>query len=210
MKFLPWMMCGFIAATLFLPITSRAEEGETDALPVALVVFGDVDPSLIERARVWAEANLAIPVPLLAADADAAYDTFDEASAAAAAIMEQNRLGLVVLWKPASDVMNHGAFFPDARISIANMNAMITPDTKNEVIARRIERQVIRGIALVMGLEPNPNPHSAMFAYTTLEQLDAIGRNLDPPWLIRLQEKALAAGLPLDPDNSFNLVNPAQ
>ncbi|HMO50695.1 MAG TPA: hypothetical protein PKE26_09750 [Kiritimatiellia bacterium] len=175
--------------------------------PAALVAFGDVDEALIERAQQWAEANLAIPVPRWVDHPTAQLTSFDEVGDLAASLLEDERFGVVVLWRPVSDVMNHGAFFPERRVSVVNLNAMFTEDTDPEVIERRVERQVIRGICFVMGLEPNPNPHSAMFNYSTLEELDAIGRNLDPPWLVRLQEAAAAAGIPLDPENPFNMID---
>ena len=33
-----------------------------------------------------------------------------------------------------------------------------------------------------------------------------MGRNLDPPWLHQLQQRARAFGLPLDPANPYNLL----
>jgi predicted Zn-dependent protease len=76
---------------------------------------------------------------------------------------------------------------------------------EDETYARRLERQVIRGICLLMGLDYSPNPESAMTWYSSLEELDQIGRNLDPPWLIRLQERARELGIPLDPESPYNM-----
>jgi hypothetical protein len=115
-----------------------------------------------------------------------------------------------VLWRNSGDETSHGAFYPEQRVAVVNLNALMTEGTDQEVVERRIERQVIRGICLNMGLEPNPNPHSAMFNYSTMDELDAIGRNLDPPWLMRLQEKAMASGIPVDRNNPFNLVAPLE
>lgn len=188
------------------PSDAVVDAGETTApsavwLPPAIITFGDVDDHLAERAQQWAEVNLAMPVPLLRPQPALQLGTFDEVAQAAAAMLETNRVGLVVIWRPNSDVNNHGAHFPDLRISIANLNPMFTPDTEAETIERRVERQVIRGVCLLFGLEPSPNPFSAMFAYDNLEQLDQIGRNLDPPWLNRVQERARDRGIPLDTES---------
>jgi len=174
--------------------------------PVALLAAGDVDAALVERAQTWAQDNLAIPVPVLPAEPGWQFATFDEIAQKVAMIMENDRAGIVVLWRPSSDVMNHGAVFPDQRVSVVNLNPMLTPDTDSETIERRIERQVIRGICFVLGLDPNPNPMSAMFSYTSIEELDSIGRNLDPPWLQRLQQRAVELGIPVDPENPFNMI----
>lgn len=176
-------------------------------LPVAVVAFGDVDDALVDRAQKWAEQNLAIPVPLLKSEPGAQLATFEEVTAMAASMLETNRIGLVVLWRPTSDISNHGAHYPDKRVAVANLNPMFTPDTDAEKIERRVERQVIRGVCLLMGLEPSPNPYSAMFNYANLEELDTISRNLDPPWLKRLQEKAVEMGIPVEQENVFNMTN---
>lgn len=170
-------------------------------LPPAIIAFGDVDEQLVVRAQQWTEANLAMPVPLLPAQPSLQLGTFDEVAQAAAAMLETNRVGLVVIWRPNSEINNHGAHYPDLRVSIANLNPMFTPDTEAETIERRVERQAIRGVCLLFGLEPSPNPYSAMFGYENLEQLDQIGRNLDPPWLNRIQERARARGIPLDEES---------
>jgi len=175
-------------------------------LPVALVAFGDVDDALVIRAQKWAEHNLAIEVPVLPAQPTVQLGTFDEVAQNAELLMETNRLGLVVIWRPSSDVNNHGASFPDKRIAIANLNPMFTEGTEPEVIERRVERQVIRGICHVMGLEPSPNPMSAMFSYSNLQELDAIGRNLDLPWLQKLQNRLVEKGIRINPDSAYNVV----
>lgn len=188
-----------------------AEEDTTPPrLPVALIVLGDQQDELATRVKSWAEENLAIPVPVLPAQPDQKFKTFEEVADYGKSLLEPERLGLVVLWNPDSDVSSHGAYYPEHHVAMVNLQAMMTADTDAETIARRLERQVIRGICLVMGLEPNPNPHSAMFNYSTMEELDAIGRNLDPPWLMRLQEKAVAAGISIDVNNPFNLVVPLE
>jgi len=176
-------------------------------LPVAVLALGEVDGNLAERARKWAADNLAIPVPVLDPHPDARLETFDEVAAYAAKIMEENRVGLVVLWMPASGVMNHGAHFPEQRVVIANLKPFYSDDANDDLVGRRLERQVIRGVCILMGLEPSPIPQSAMYAYSSLEELDQIGRNLDPPWLIRLQQRAVELGIPVDPDSPFNLIS---
>jgi len=176
-------------------------------LPPAILAVGDVDDQLVLRAQQWAVQNLAISVPLLDPLPAAQLGTLDEVANLAASLLETNRVGIIVLWRPNSDASNHGAFYPDLRVSVANLNPMFTPDTEAEKIERRVERQVIRGVCLLFGLEPSPNPFSAMFSYSNLEELDAIGRNLDPPWLKRLQVKALELGIPVDTENLYNMTH---
>lgn len=203
-----------LLAVLFLVAVSARAESVTSApaiatvrQPVALAVVGVLDSNVVERARRWAEDNLAIPVPMIAGPDAAGLSSFNDVSTKAASLLSSDRLGMVVLWMPDSDIANHGAYFPAERVAVVNMKAMMdAPD--EETAARRVERQVIRGICLVMGLEPNPNPQSAMYGYSSREELDLIGRNLDPPWLLKLQEKALESGIPVNYDNPFSMVFP--
>jgi len=114
---------------------------------------------------------------------------------------------VVVLWMPSSDIMNHGAHFPAQRVVVANMKPMISgDDVDDEKMGRRVERQAIRGVCILMGLEPSPVPQSAMFAYSSRDELDQIGRNLDPPWQIRLQRRAEQLGIRVDPENPQNMI----
>ena len=194
----------------FFGLTTMADaQGGAAKMPVALIMIGEENESAMSRVKAWAEENLAIPVPVLPAQPETKIEGFEEVAQYGSGLLEADRLGLVVLWRPsATNVTSHGAYYPDQRVAVINLAAMYTADTEQETIERRLERQVIRGICLTMGLEPNPNPQSAMFNYSTMEELDAIGRNLDPPWLMRLQEKALAEGISVNVDSPYNLVTP--
>ncbi len=196
----------FLSLLLLAGVARAAAEDAHE--PVAVVVLGQADHALIQRAVEWAAENLALPVPRLPDAVDLQPADFDQARDLAKPLLEANRLGLVVVCSPGGADQDHGKYYPEERMVVINLGAMMTPDTDAETVARRVERQVIRGICFAMGLEPNPNPQSAMFSYTTLEELDAIGRNLDPPWLMRLQEKALASGIQINGESSFNLVVP--
>lgn len=185
------------------------DSAATNKLPVALIMIGESNDSLVERVTSWAEENLAIPVPVLPAQPETMIDSFEAVAEFGKGLLEPNRVGLVVLWRPSStNETSHGAYYPDHKVAMVNLAAMYTEGTEQETIERRVERQVIRGICLAMGLEPNPNPQSAMFQYASMEELDAIGRNLDPPWLMRLQEKAMDVGIPVNAESPFNLAVP--
>lgn len=172
--------------------------------PVALVKAGPVNVAIVDRARDWAESQLAIPVPL-AESLENPGATFDAVAEEAAKRLTPEDLGVVVLLQSETALPNHGVYRPDLRVVVINMNLM-QDGGDPEKFGRRVERQVIRGIGTLMGLELSPNPQSAMAAYSTMDELDQIGRNLDPPWLVRLQKRARELGIPLDPDNPYNLL----
>ncbi|MCS6771187.1 MAG: hypothetical protein NZ740_04095 [Kiritimatiellae bacterium] len=176
------------------------------AQPASVMAAGDVDPALVERARRWAEENLAIPVPYAGSlDISSPTASLHEVAELAARKLPEDAVGAVVLYRGEPDSTNHGIYRPDLRVVVVNVRELLKDNPDEERIGRRLERQVIRGICSLMGMEYSPNPESAMTYYSTLEELDEIGRNLDPPWLLELQEKARDMGIPLDPDNPYNM-----
>lgn len=192
---------------LVFPLFAYGEE-ETPAPvvhnPVALVKAGPVSDAIVDRVKEWAESQLAIPVPV-AESLETKAESFDEVAAEAAARLAPEDLGVIVLLLSEKPLPNHGVYRPDLRVVIVNVNLM-QEGADEETFGRRMERQVIRGIGTLMGLELSPNPESAMAMYSTMEELDQMGRNLDPPWLYRLQERARDLGITLDPESANNLL----
>ncbi len=172
--------------------------------PVVLAVAGPVSAEILERVKNWGESQLAIPVPVVES-LDVKGESFDEVTAAASERLAPEDLGVVVLLLSEKPLPNHGVYNPDRRVVVVNVNLM-QDGADEERFGRRMERQVIRGIGTLMGLELSPNPQSAMAMYSSLEELDQIGRNLDPPWLLRLQNRAVELGIPVDPDNPYNML----
>ena len=171
----------------------------------AVTAVGPVDQALMDRAVRWTRDNLAVDVPVRVTTAPETI-TLNSAATALSEQVGERDAGLVALvWTDEPEPV-HGFMWPDARVVIVNVRVLMADGADEETIARRIERQVIRGVAMLYGLEASPNPLSAMWNYTTLEQLDAIGRNLDPPWLRKLQQQAEAWGVAIDTNSSFFLL----
>lgn len=173
--------------------------------PVALTVSGELDPSLVARVRDWASEQLALPVPMVpSAPLEAEPSSLEAVAEAMAPAVPERAIGLVVLYNGQRALPHHGIYRPDLRVVVVNVPIM-REGADEEILARRLERQLIRGICMLMGLEFSPNPQSAMAAYTTMEELDEMARNLDPPWLIMVQERAMELGIPLDPESPYNM-----
>lgn len=192
------------AAETVIPAEEAALPERVARNPVALVKAGPIDDALMQRLKSWAENVLAIPAPF-AESLDTTAESMDAVAEEAAARLRPEDLGVVVFLAADHDLPNHGIYREDLRVVVVNANLM-KKDVDEETYARRMDRQVIRGIAMLMGLETSPNPESAMAFYSTMEELDQIGRNLDPPWLHRLQLRARELGIPLDPENPMNLL----
>ena len=182
-------------------LTVRAEEAPRHN-PVMLTKVGEIDQALMDRLKNWVESQLAIPLPLTESLQTTAVK-LDEVAVAAAERLAPEDLGLVVLAAQADTAEPNGIYQPEQRVVVINV-ADMREGADDEKFARRMERQVVRGVGVLMGLTWSPNPESAMAHYTTIEELDQMGRNLDPPWLLKLQERARELGIPLDPDNPAN------
>lgn len=170
--------------------------------PVMLTRVGDLPDALMDRLKAWAEESLVIPVPL-GESLNSESEQMEAVVPVAAHLLQADDLGVVVLHAKATLDQPNGIYRPEARVVVINVTDM--SEGADEIkLATRLERQVIRGICVLMGMEWSPNPESAMAAYASLEELDRMGRNLDPPWLLKFQERARALGLPLDPDSPMN------
>lgn len=172
--------------------------------PAVLIKAGELDDALVMRLRDWAQNQMALPVPL-AESLDVRAESLDAVADEAAKRLNESDLGAVVLYVSTNPVPHHGIFRPDQRVVVVNVSLM-KEGADDEKLARRLERQVIRGICVLMGLEWTPNPTSAMAPYTTLDELDQIGRNLDPPTQLKMQKRARDLGIELDADNPYYMI----
>jgi predicted Zn-dependent protease len=77
-------------------------------------------------------------------------------------------------------------------VAIINTQPLYTDDA--EKFARRLERQVMRAAAFSFGLTPTPDPFCVTRDYSSLEDLDSMGRNFSPPWQGRFAEEATKRG----------------
>ncbi len=194
--FLKGVMMGLLA----LGSAACAETEEKGS--IALVAVGPVDDAIVQRVHSWAENNLVILVPLWDAHPET-FATLDEAGTWAASQLKPEDRGVVVLDWPSENLPTHGILKKADRVFVANVRAMKTEGVDDETFGRRMERQVIRGIGLLVGLDLAQNPQSAMAPYETLEQLDQIGRNLDPPWASKFQKRVDELGIPANTNSPY-------
>lgn len=180
-----------------------AEEPEARAIPnpVVLLKAGDVDDALVQRCQQWAEQNTALSV---ARGEALTVEQPDFETVAAAVEVKPEDTGLIVLFRHAQEGQPQGVYKPENRLVLINVRAVESDDA--EQFARRVERQVLRGIAMLLGQEFSPDPQSVMFPYQSVEELDLIGRNFDPPSLRDLQRAAVLRGLAVDPASDMNML----
>lgn len=189
----------------WLGVTGAAS-AEPPSRTMVVSTLGPVNTQWVAHVVGWAATNLAIPVvvrPPLAAE----VTSFEQAIETGQRKRPAHELGLVLLVQPtqASDV--HGVLRKETGVALINVSAMRSDGAEEAVVLQRLERQVIRGLCMLLGLDSSPNPHSALAVYQSLSELDNIGRNLDPPWLVKLQEAARERGLTVDRESPFYMLN---
>lgn len=197
-----------LAVLLGGAVLVQAKEGEPHLeakgeKAIGLVPVGAVDAAMMERVRAFAQENLALPVRLLAHRDAVPACSLNEIGQAARSAMSDDEVCLVVLAVPLEDFPQHGVVLPEDRLAVVNVRALKPADDDTERYGRRLERETMMGIGMLLGLEPCPNPQCAMWLYTHDEELDAKGRNYCPPCLDRVQKLAMAKGLSLVKDSPF-------
>jgi hypothetical protein len=183
----------------------RAEEAAAPvaaAKEIAFVRVGDVDEALFGKIVEFVQMNSAIPVRVLPA-APAAGGALDEEARAAAKLIGDDVVGLVAMIAPADPVGTHGVFLPDIRVAVVNVPALKPEDNDAEKHSRRLEREAMQSLGMLLGVPSCPNPQCAMWPYQTDEDLDMKGRNYCPPCLEKIQKAAKEKGLTLNYESPF-------
>ena len=196
-------------ATAFMALATAGWCEESAKKPVALVAMGDVDDAVVKDAQAWAESNLALPVPLLE-KLPAGKGLLDAQGREAAKVLHEGDLGLVVMVWPEDDIPEQGVVLPEDRVVVVNMRSIKANAADETQYHWRAERLVMRGIALIAGLDSCPDPHCVFGFYDSRIELDSLGRNFCPPCLQKVQLKYRDAGIEANAENPFNILQGTQ
>ena len=161
---------------------------------ITIVNAAAVDAPLLERLRAFAERELHVPVRTLEKPKLAGSKSFQALEKAVQRVKTDADVTLIVL-AGFNNEPNHLAVYSEQGIAIVNSLPLYTDDA--EKFARRLERQVMRAAAFSFSLTPTPDPFCVTRDYSSLEDLDSMGRNFSPPWQGRFAEEAVKRGLRL-------------
>lgn len=174
-------------------LTSTVLAGDVPAKRcIALVNAGAVDTNTLERLRRFAQAELDVPVRS-ASIPKYELSALHEGSTNIVKVKTAADVCMIGLVSPDKVIPKHMVVLPDAHIAVVNVKAMAADDP--EKFARRLERQVMRSAAFLMGLPPSPDPYDVTRHYRSMEDLDAMGRNFCAPWKQSWQRAAATNGL---------------
>lgn len=177
------------------PVASNA------ANRVAIVAVGEGTAKLAEHAHAWVAGNVAVGVDLLPPVTKAGANL--DAIAADAIKAAGKYARVIAIAMPPKDVTSHGMRTGDGHAAVINVRAMQADAPDATKLERRIERQAIRALSLMVDVPSCVNSQCALSAYQNLADLDATGRNLCPPCNSKVQGAADAAKIELNPDCPF-------
>ncbi len=204
MRWLSIFVCGVVL--------SGAQWGHAEKpreeLGIGLIAIGSFPPELLERLRAFAEFNTAMPVRIRLAQPYGGKALFEE-GAALIAFKSPSDVALVALAYDDFAHTEHAVYRYTDGIAVVNARVLMPDDADEERWARRLEKLTMRSIGLLLDVESVPNPLSAMYPYQSIEELDMMGRNYDPPSLLQVQRKAMQRGIRLTEDTPFNMTGPA-
>lgn len=204
-----WMLSCLMGLVWLGTMLAGAESGEQEGPPTGLAIaaIGDVSADHMERVRAFVERNTSIETRLLEPQ-DATGESLSEIVDSLAHLRTPEQACVVLLYAGDPEFEDHTVYRYETGVGIVNAGLMAAED--EEVYLRRLEKLTMRSVGLLMGVEMVPNPQSAMWTYRTMSDLDAMGRNFDPPSLMRLQEIARRKDIPLIKDSPFLLIEPRE
>ncbi len=171
---------------------------------LGLVVAGTWSDTQAERVRAFVERNTSVAVRLRPDPVPPANEPLVDLRDGLQVERHPEDAALVVLYNGAGTFEPHSVYDYDAVVAIINLPVIAHDD--EETFLRRVEKLTIRSFGLLLDVPLVPNPHSALWTYRTTEELDFMGRNFDPPSLLRFQENAAALGIPLLSKSPFLLL----
>ncbi len=195
---------GLLAAGWSLAGDEAAAVQEKAPAPkaIALMRVGSMDEALFDRVVKFVQENSALRVRVLPPQA-ATGESLDEDARAAAKAMGPSEECLVVLDYPKKEIKSHCVYLPDDHVAVVNAWALKPADGDQEKYGRRLERETMHNVGLLLGAPNCPNPQCALWQYNTEEELDSKGRNFCPPCLMKVQDAAKAKGVQINAESPF-------
>ena len=164
----------------------------TDEKAIIIANSGDVNAETIEAIRAFAERELKVTVHVRTAAKLAGAADIQSAQKTAERLKKCGDAIFIAITSIPENA-DHLTVSAENRTAIVNVAPLQTDDAQK--FERRVERQVMRAAAFAVGLPPTPDPYCVTRDYSSLEDLDRMGRNYSPPWQGRFADEAAKLGL---------------
>lgn len=185
---------------LALSATLAGDGGPVGARGLALAAAGDVAPDLVEYVRAHLEKECECPVRMLppirveAPESDAVAEDIRE--------LRGNDVYAAVLYAAPLTETRALRLEPEDGLCTVNATHLRTAPSSGylapAVYRHRLEKETLRAVALLAGLEDCQWPRCALHPHRTVEELDFKSRNLCPPCQDRLREALQRSGVAVE------------
>lgn len=175
-------------------VCAEAEQDETiPANPVIGLVDGADLPEAVQTGIVeYVRLNLGVPLAFRTGSIEATGG-LERAAETLRGQKQENEVLLIGFVRPPESEDLHLTLNTNARVAAINVTALADPD--RQTLTWRLQRQVMRASAFLVGLSSSPDPHGVTRPYQSLEDLDGMGRNFSPPWRRQFLQRAAGKGL---------------
>ncbi len=187
------------AASILIAACVALEGSSTSSVAqqrITLVNAASLPPAMVETIRTYADRELHVPFVVTTAKTIVATD-LKAAGNDALPTKTATDAALIVLVTAAPSVTAHVFALTNENVAVVNVSALKIDDELK--YSRRVQRQVMRCASVLFGLRTDPDLHSVMHSYQTLDELDKMGNNLSLPWLVKFMESAKKRGLEVRP-----------
>ena len=184
-------------------------EGGASAPAILLVPIGDVDITDVNRVAAYVAKNWDVPVKIQLSKADP-EPTMVQQVVAIAKTLKRPDICVVALAAMPAEVKKNHIVRKELRAAVVNC-ASLRPKEWNkarspEQFGRRLEKETMRCIGLLIGMEECIWPRCALSSYQTEGQLDSKGRNFCPPCKEKAQRTLAERGVPMPVGGSVSHV----
>ena len=162
---------------------------EVKTLPkktIAFVVVGSVDKDMVKRVMDFVAAELHCPLSSKNPITSAMTNSPATQAALLSHLLTSKEACIVALAEePNAAEAFHGYLDNSLKVGMVNVTALkpanaATPEGA-ELYGRRLEKEAMRTVGHLIGMESCVEPHCALTPYATLDDLDTSGRNYCPP-----------------------------
>jgi predicted Zn-dependent protease len=117
--------------------------------------------------------------------------------------LSEEHAGALVLISVAEKVRFNMGIFREEKVALLNVRSLLPTKLRAEkardAYEKRIMKESVRAIGLLIGLEPTRFPRCAMFPWQTEKELDRKGLNLCPPRHLAARRILIDMGFDLGP-----------
>ncbi len=187
------LLCAICVGNVSAQVTKKANV-KPNSRRIALVNVGVVDDVAMEQIRKHMEQYLEVRVQAIKAEPDDTADLLIQLRSWKK-LMTTDDIAFVAIVNSTTDVREYLLVAPDHRWAMVIANAVLPENGDSQKHLWRLQKLCMRSAGFLFGMGFSPNARSVMASYRSLDELDRMGINFDPPGQGEFSRLAREAGL---------------